>query len=132
MQTHTRDTAVTLSGQTEVMLGQTTYTQGGNTVDKTPYQFHVNDHVDIWQILDPGPGGENLDLQGHTGRIVQIGTQWPGESYGVVLDAYPDYFPLAFHAAELRPAPPGPHAVAAAARGTVLQPLVAIYQKENQ
>jgi hypothetical protein len=76
-------------------------------VARTPWQFQLHDHVTIWQILDPGPGGESLDLQGHTGRIVQLGTQYGGESYGVLLDAHPEYFPLAFYAAELRRAAQG-------------------------
>jgi hypothetical protein len=68
-------------------------------------RFQLNDHIEIWQILDPGPGGESLDLQGQRGRIVQVGTQYPGESYGVLLDAHPEYCPLAFYAAELRRTP---------------------------
>jgi hypothetical protein len=82
-------------------------------------QFQLNDHVEIWQILDPGPESESLDLLGQHGRIVQVGTQYSGESYGVLLDAHHDYLPLAFYAAELR-------------LTTVLQPLQAMIEKENQ
>lgn len=64
--------------------------------------FTLGTHVQIRLLLDAGSHDENLDLLGRRGVVTQIGTTYPGESYAVMLDEFPEYLPLAFHAVELQ------------------------------
>lgn len=63
--------------------------------------FSLGTHVQIRLLLDAGPQDEALNLLGRQGVVAQIGTSYPGASYGVFLDEFPGYGPLAFHAVEL-------------------------------